>query len=174
MNRILAILILFCVTGTCSAELGAVALLGHFSNQKISQDADPHFLSGYKVSLYQIDRTVFGNIAIAVGSPEPVKGRLYDIKFDPTTKGLSFKAKYSEGREYNKQTAAEGRESRVLLAFSGKITPKGLAGTVILQDGYSLDQAGKKTFAAMKRTRSKFKPDSFTEWSSYPYPVVNW
>lgn len=162
---------LMCQSGTASDD---VVLLGHFSNQKVTQDADPHFISGYSVSLYQSDQIFFGDIGVAVGSSEPVSGQLYDIEFDPGTKKLSFKVKYSDGREFPKEMGREGRDSRVLLTFAGKLSRKALAGTVVLQDGYSLEKPGTRTYEIMKREKDDYKPHSMAEWSKYRSSEVDW
>lgn len=174
MNRLFSLLFLLSLAGESRAATDDVVLLGHFSNQKITRDADPHYISGYSVSLYQSGQTYFGKIGVAVGSPEPVPGRLYDIKFDPASKKLNFKVKYSDGNVASKETGPAGRESRVQLTFSGKLTRKSLAGTVVLKDGYSPEKAGIKTYEVMKRKDDDDKPKSLAEWKEYAPPEVDW
>lgn len=150
-------------------------LIGHYSNQKVSAGEDPHILSGYWVSLYRVNNNLFGDIGVATGAGEAVPGRLYEIEFDPGTKKLRFKAKYSEGYEYSKQIGPGGRKSRNLLIFSGKLAPSSLAGTVVLKDGYSVEDAGKKSYVVMKR-KPEFhsKPDSFEEWTELRSHDASW
>ena len=174
MQRLLALLFVFSLAGKCGAAPEDVILLGHFSNQKVTHDADPHFISGYSVSLYRIDQNFFGDIGVAVGSAEPAGGQLYDIEFDPVSKKLSFKAKYSGGREFPKGLGPDGRNSRALLTFTGKLSRKSLAGTVVLQDGYSLEKAGAKSYEVMKREKDDYKPRSLVEWGEYRNDVVDW
>jgi hypothetical protein len=174
MKRICATFVLFFLAGACLGGTGDVVLIGHFSNQKVTHDADPHFLSGYGVSLYQSDDSFFGDIGVATGSPEPASGRLYDITYDPKTKKLEFKAKYSGGRRYNKLTGPGGRESRVLLIFSGTITGKALIGTMVVKDGYSPNDLGESIRVVMKRTKEGYKPASMAKWNQLPYPLVDW
>lgn len=173
MKRLLLLLCIFFLTGTGRAAPGDVHLIGNFSNQKVTHDADPHFISGYSVSLYRRGQMLFGDIGVAVGSPEPVSGRLYDIEFDPASKKLSFKAKYSDGREFSKETGREGRDSRVVLTFTGKVSRKSLAGVIVLQDGYNLEKAGTRSFEVMKREKDDFTTKTFAEWSEYN-PEVDW
>jgi hypothetical protein len=173
MKRIFAILTFILSAGTCLAATGEVVLLGHFSNLKVTHDADPHFLSGYSVSLYQSGETIFGDIGIATGAPEPASGRLYDIVLDPGTRKLAFKAKYSGGRRYSKSIGPGGRESRILLVFSGTLKAKELAGTMLVQDGYSPNAPGESVRTVMKLTKRSFKPDSLEEWTQYPFPLLD-
>jgi hypothetical protein len=175
MKLIIAIIILFAFSDNCTADAEKIVLIGHFSNQKVSGGEDPHIVSGYTVRLFQADNKLFGEIAVATGSGEPVPGRLYDIEFDPPTKKLRFKAKYSEGREFSKQIGPGGRKSRDLLIFSGRLARNSLAGTVVLKDGYNLQEAGKKSYAVMKR-KPEFtsKPDSFEKWVQLRSHDVSW
>jgi hypothetical protein len=110
MKLILAVFILFSISDSCTADAGKVVLVGHFSNQRVSDGEDPHLLSGYWVSFYKVDNKLFGDIGVAMGAGEGAPGRLSDIEFDPATKKLRFKAKYSDGYEYSKQTSPEGRK----------------------------------------------------------------
>jgi hypothetical protein len=174
MKLILAIFILFAFSNDSTADAGKILLIGHFSNQKVSDGEDPHILSGYSVSLFQLDEVLFGKIGVATGSGEAVPGRLYDIEFDRATKKIRFKAKYSEGYEYSKQIGPGGRPSRKLLIFSGRLAPNSLAGMVILKDGYNLDDAGKKLYVVMKKTKFDYKPDSFEQWVELRSHDVSW
>lgn len=149
-------------------------LIGQFSNQKATHDADPHIVSGYWVSLYQRDRTLFGNVGVATGSLEPVNGRLFDIQFDPVTKRLCFKAKYSTGHESGKGIQPGGREARELMTFSGTLTRRGLTGTMVRRDGYDTDEAERKTRESLKRMKEDFTPKTYEEWASYLAPEATW
>jgi hypothetical protein len=174
MRMIFAILLAFFVTGKVTAAPGEIVLIGHFSNIKASVDEDPHIESGYAVSLYKQDETLFGKLEVGIGSTEAASGRLYDIEFNPALRRLRFKAKYSSGWEANKMIGSEGRESRKLMIFSGKISSKSLAGDVILKDGYTQNDAGKKTYEVLKRTYSDYKPSDFEEWVKYTSPEATW
>jgi hypothetical protein len=174
MQMIYVILLTLFVAGSATATPGEIVLIGHFSNIKASADEDPHIESGYAVSLYKQDKTLFGKLEVGIGSTEAASGRLYDIEFNPALRRLRFKAKYSEGWEANKAIGPEGRESRKLMIFSGKLTNKILAGEVILKDGYTQSDAGKKTYELMKRTDSDYKPSDFEEWVKYSSPEAKW
>lgn len=171
---IFAILIFLSFSGNARAGKEKVLLIGHFSNIVATADEDPHIVSGFEVNLYQKDRTLFGDLEIGIGSAEAASGRLYDIEFDPLTKQLNFKAKYSSGWESSSQIGPEGRASRVLMIFSGKMTNKSLAGTIYLKDGYNLNAAGTTTRAVMKRTNERYVPTNLDEWAAYISPAVKW
>jgi hypothetical protein len=175
MKILSAFIIVVAFAGNSNADPGKVVLIGHFSNQKVSDGEDPHLLSGYWVSLYKADNKLFGDIGVATGAGEGAPGRLSDIEFDPATRKLRFKAKYSDGYEYSKQTGPEGRQSRDLLIFSGRLARNSLAGTVVLKDGYNLQDAGKKSYAVMKR-KPEFdsKPDSFEQWVELRSHDASW
>jgi hypothetical protein len=170
---ILAILFFLFFSAGCIAAPSGVTLIGHFSNQIVSGDDDPHIVGGYWISLFQQDKTLFGNIGVATGSLEPAQGRLYDIAFDPATKKLSFKAKYSTGIEGGKGIPAD-RESRKLLLFSGTLGRKSLKGIVIVKDGYNLAHRGTKTFETMKRVKLDYKPESLEKWAELTYLDMHW
>jgi hypothetical protein len=161
------------LSGTGLAAEKAPLLIGSFSNMKISTSDDPHFISGYDVNIYQSDGKMFGDIAIGIGAPEPAKAVMYDIQFDPTNRKLSFKAKYSDGLEFQKDLPPEGRESRVLLHFTGNMSAASLVGTVQLNDGYSPSKTGTRERVVMKKERDTYVPASYAEWRSYNSPA-NW
>jgi hypothetical protein len=170
MKVILALVLVFSNAGNCSAGQGAINLIGHFSNIVATADEDPHIVSGFGVKLYQKDKTLFGNVEIGIGSAEAASGRLYDIEFDPLTNQLNFKAKYSSGWEISRQIGPEGRASHVLMIFSGKMTNKSLAGTIVLKDGCNLNAPGTKTHAVMKRIKDRYVPTNLDEWAAYISP----
>ncbi len=173
MKKFLAILFSLVLSAGCIAAPSAVVLIGHFSNQVTTEGDDPHIVSGYRISLYQQDKTMFGDIGVATGSLEAAQGRLYDISFDPATKKLSFKAKYSTGMEGGKGIPEE-RESRKLMLFSGTLGRKSLSGIVVVKDGYNPARQGTKTSETMKREKYDDKPESFEKWAELEYLDRHW
>lgn len=154
--------------GTCgSAHSGteAPSLIGHYSNQVWSKDADPHALSGYALQLYKQGDVIFGGIGVAVGSPEPVRGKLYDISFDEKAKTISFKAKYSEGIKVSRDTPPEGKDAKIILTFTGKLSPRRVQGELIRQDGYPPFKILTKQTLVLRKSSVKFVPDSIDEWN---------
>ena len=158
-------LLAFCFTiSTAQAAEPSLVLVGHFTNQKISSGDDPHILSGYSVSLYRSGDKLVGNVGIGIGAPEPAKAILYNITIDDKTQKLSFKSKYSAGRDFAKGIGPERRESRIVMSFIGLKTPTSLTGTFTLTDGYCTDKAGSRTRAVLKKTSDDFVPTSYEEW----------
>jgi hypothetical protein len=168
-----AVLLVLASAGECVAAPGKVVLIGHFSNMQATGDDDPHIVDGYSVHLYRQEKTLFGNMAAATGSLEPAQGRLFDIEFDPATKKLSFKAKYSTGIEGGKGIP-EQRESRKLMLFSGTLGRKSLKGTVVVKDGYNPARQGTKTFETLKRETHDDKPESMEKWAELKYLDRHW
>jgi hypothetical protein len=174
MKNFFAICILFALAGNSDAAQGEVVLIGHYSNMKSTGDVDPHTVSGYAVSLFRQDETLFGSVSAATGALESAGGRIFDIEFNPTTRQLRFKAKYSSGWEYSKQIGPEGRRARDFLIFSGTLTGKKLAGKMVLKDGYQLTDAGNATYESMKRTKENYKPKNLEEWATFSYLDSKW
>jgi hypothetical protein len=174
MKLILSISFLFSVNSVCSAVPSDVVLIGHFSNIQATDDDDPHIVAGYSVHLYRQDNEFFGNVAVATGSLEPAQGRLYGIVFDPLTKKLRFKAKFVAGWAYDKRSGPEGRESRQLMTFSGRLTPKALTGRVVLNDGYDQKEVNEKSFVSMKRLKDAYKPASRETWNGFKHLDAGW
>jgi hypothetical protein len=138
-----------------------VFLIGHFTNQTISDGEDAHILNGYTVNLYRIGGIIFGDIDIGVGSEEAAHGTLVDLHFDEATKSLAFKASYIEGLVIDKRTGPAGRESIVALSFSGRITSNSVNGRLILK---SWHEGLSKLDIVLKRTENNVVPDSFEQW----------
>jgi hypothetical protein len=165
IDSVVASALLFGTLGPVYAEPPAVSLIGHYSNLVWTKDEDPHALSGYNLDLYRQGNTVFGNIGVAVGSPEPVLAKLYDISFDEKTKAISFKAKYSKGTRYHKDIPPEKSDAKVILTFSGKLSPRWAKGEFVQQDGYPPFEITAKDKGTLRKTSDTLKPDSIEEWN---------
>ncbi|WP_156401550.1 hypothetical protein [Duganella sp. Root1480D1] len=151
--------------GSVYAEATAPTLIGHYSNQVWTRDVDPHAISGYALDLYKQGDVVFGSIGVAVGSPEPVGAKLYDILYDEKSKTLSFKAKYSEGTQYGKDIPPEKREAKVILTFSGKLNSHGAQGEIVRQDGYPPFATIEKKRSLLRKQSSKYVPHDVERWN---------
>ncbi|WP_431475640.1 hypothetical protein [Massilia eburnea] len=147
------------------AEAAAPSLIGHYSNQVWDDSEDPHALSGYSLDLYRQGKVVFGRIAVAVGSPEPVSAKLYDVSLNEKTKVISFKAKYSEGSHAGKNILPEKRDAKVILTFSGKLDPRGVRGEFVHRDGYPPFAISGKEKSLLPKQDDKYVPSSFEEWN---------
>lgn len=141
---------------------------------KWTDDEDPHLISGYHVNLFQCADQLFGHIGVATGSTEGVSGRMYDISFNQKTGALSFKSKFSDGWESSKEIGPEGRESRKLFAFSGKVTKTHLNGTVTLRSAYTPQKIVDRGFVSLKRQEDDFVPQSLEAWGQYRAPLPTW
>lgn len=147
------------------AETAAPSLIGHYSNQIWSDGEDPHALSGYSLDLYRQGKVVFGKIAVAVGSSEPVAAKLYDVSMNYKAKTISFKAKYSEGSRSGKNIPPEKRDAKVILSFSGKMGPRGVRGEFIRRDGYPPFAITDKEKTLLRKQDDKYVPVSFDDWN---------
>lgn len=156
-----------------SAPASAVTLLGSYFSIEYSDSEEPHALSGYSLDLYKQGKIVFGDIAVANGSLEPSQASIYDVVYNEEQKTISFKAKYSDGTEYEKDVE---REARVLLTFTGKIEKDQIKGTVTKLDGYTHEPREEQELAVIPRSDDGASvPKSFEEWSkSNDYPVPKW
>ncbi len=168
MRSMLALFFLLTLAGHSSAVLRQVVLVGHFSNLEATEDEDPHTVSGYSVHLYREGQTLFGNIAVAVGSQEPAQGRLNNIIYDPRTGTLRFTAEYVSGWTYDKQSGPAGRQARETLTFSGKLSRLGLIGRVLVKDS-QLVSKGRLSQESLRRTTDDYKPESKSEWAGFKH-----
>ena len=172
MNRLFLVGLALAIGGNCSAACNNVKLIGHYSNMEWTNDEDPHLVDGYSVSLYKCDTRVFGKISIAVGSPEAVSGQLYDVAFNRRSGKVIFKAKYSDGQEFSKDTGPQGREARTYLSFSGIVSPHALRGVVVLRDAYHGVTSAKAKQQVLKRSDDNDVPKSEEEFvKSRPFPT---
>jgi hypothetical protein len=137
-----------------------VVLIGHFSSLRATEDEDPHTVEGYAVHLYRSGSIVFGNLSLATGALETAQGRLSDITFDAASGKLAFKAKPATGRGGGREAGPQGRALRDLYIFTGRITPRRLAGLITHEDGYALEKAGEKSSVSLnaKTTRGNLLP----------------
>jgi len=135
MKIVLAFVFVLFMQGPACAQ-SQTKLIGHFTNMVADGSDDPHFVSGYNLHLYTKDDHVFGTIAVAIGTGEPIAAELQDAFFSPATKKLSFRAEYSDGWEHSKEIGAQGRESRRILMFSGTVTTTRVVGQIVTRDRY--------------------------------------
>src|SRR2546430_16462606 len=78
-----------------AADVSSVTVVGAYSNMVIT---DVH-AQGYSVELWQQGDRYVGFLLTAAGlAADTPTGILEDLRFDPTTRALTFKAKLSTGR----------------------------------------------------------------------------
>ena len=156
MRKFAALLLLFAMAATASAA-DSWRLIGHYSNLTWSNSADPHTKAGYAVTLYRRGSLTYGDILVANGAIEPARARLHDIRFDPRTGAVAFKARHS-GDEH-------GRNAETL-AFSGRLAPDALVGIMHATDFDSDDMVKKKMPVRIERTRDRSPWTSYAEWDA--------
>lgn len=111
-------------------------VIGYYSNIRAEGADDPHFLSGYNIALYQRKAETLGHIAVAIGSPEPVRAAVSNLTYNPKKKCLSFTAQYSAGLGTNPVKGAPDREALKVLTFSGVVRPQSITGKMGVRDFY--------------------------------------
>ncbi len=153
--------------GRTSSE--QITLIGHFSSLIITNDEDPHTVDGVAVSLYRSGGLVFGEMAVAIGALEPAQGRLFAVKFDEATKRVSFSSHIVTGWGGGAEAGPQGRESRSIYEFSGRIASGKLTGTLVQKDWYFLSKKRKSVTVSLTRTKEQSVPKNIEEWRSYRY-----
>jgi hypothetical protein len=137
MKPFAAFLLATCLlTSARAAEPVQTRLIGHYSNMRIEGADDPHFLSGYNISLYQRKAETLGHVAVAIGSPEPVSATISNLTYDPKKRYLTFTAQYSAGGEANPIKGAPDREAFKVLTFSGVVRERSITGMAGEKDFY--------------------------------------
>lgn len=130
-------LIAACPPPTAHAvEPAPARLIGYYSNMHVEGADDPHFISGYDIRLYQAEAETVGQVAVAIGSPEPVPATIRSLTYDPKKKLLTFTAEYSDGVTTNPVTGAFDREALQILTFSSVVRPQTISGKVGIKDFY--------------------------------------
>lgn len=154
----------------------AVETVGVYSNVRISHGEDPHAY-GYDVELYRHDGALFGLFYSSQGMVgDTPRGRLQEVRYDAASGKLFFRAKLTVGREYGKDSGDDGRPSRDLFEFDGKLGAKSLSGVVLHRNGYRPQDAGERETVTLKldpqRTRDarELAPASLAAWLAEPVP----
>ena len=173
MRALFLILILITLSSEGKAKADQVALIGSFSNLVATEDADPHIVEGYSIRVYSQGTLLFGSMAVATGSLEPAQGRLYDIKYDPSTKKLAFKSKLTTGMVDGPGLGPDGRPAHDLFVFNGRINGKRLQGIMVHKDGYA-PTASEKSHVSLKKEDTISLPKSYEEWLGYTALFSSW
>ena len=119
-----------------AAESTERRMIGYYSNMRVDGGDDPHFLSGYNIALYQRDSETIGIVAVAIGSPEPVRATVSDLTYNPKKTSLTFTAQYSAGLGTNPIKGAPDREDLKVLTFSGVVRTQSISGRMVVRDFY--------------------------------------
>ncbi len=106
-----------------------VAVVGEFSNMRYTAE----HAYGYTLQLWRHGDTVFGLFLASEGlAGDTPTGLLDEVKFDPPSGALSFKAKLSIGVML--LDARKQAPSRDLFEFRGTIAKNAIAGTLTRRD----------------------------------------
>lgn len=137
MKPFAALLLAACLLPSARAEEpGQTRLIGYYSNMQTEGAQDPHFISGYNIALYQRKAETLGHVAVAIGTPEPVRATVSNLTYDPKKKCLTFTAQYSAGLGVNPVKGAPDREAFKVLTFSGVVRPHSISGKMGVKDFY--------------------------------------
>jgi len=112
---------------TPNASANRVRVLGDFERIDHSVPGDA---SGYLLQLWRQGNQIYGLFAVYVGpAGDPPTGILEDIRFDPSARRLSFKARLSTGLTYGR--GYQGSPSRDIFQFKGRLLRNHVTGILI-------------------------------------------
>lgn len=163
----LLLLFPFCCTAQSTVK-SRLEYLGSYSNLTSSNSEDPH-MDGYRLNLFREDNLIFGSFSFATGIEVPT-APIEALKLDLANHYIFFRVRMSLGREAwpkDKETG-EGRLTRDLIEFNGKITKDAVSGTLLLKDGYNPDLPGHSEFVILKRKDRKgllSVTSSYAQWA---------
>lgn len=154
-----------------SADVSSVTIVGAYSNIVIT---DVH-AQGYSVELWKDDTHYFGFLLTAGGlAADTPTGILEDLRYDPSTNGLTFKAKLSTGR--SSLDGAQWIPSRDWFTFEGTLLPDELTGTLIHVNALTPEQPGQPEGVKLFRTKDEeaamMRPDSYDQWAEMARQVL--
>jgi len=154
----------------------AVETVGVYSNVRIGHGEDPHAY-GYDVELYRENGALFGLFYSSQGIVgDTPRGRLQDVRYDAASGKLFFRAKLTIGQEYSKDSGPDGRPSRDLFEFDGRLSAKTLSGALLHRNGYRPQEVDEREMVTLKldpqRTRDarEFAPARRAAWEAEPVP----
>lgn len=143
-----------------------VKLFGSYENVK----SDGEHSAGYTVDLWKHGGKSLGLIHVHRGLiGDPAAGRLSDIRYDATTRVLSFKSKVSLGMRLDK----DGRSAptRDAVEFTGFLSTARLHGVVTFIDQSCSDKCVEKIKTSLPRRKgSTILPSeyrSYSDWEAY-------
>ncbi|QQP96409.1 hypothetical protein [Lysobacter enzymogenes] len=181
MNRTLALWLCFAWSAAAApapaaAPASAVEAVGHYSDVRIGHSEDPHAY-GYSVELYRQNGALFGLFYSAQGlDGDTPRGRLQDLRYDAASGALSFRAKLTIGQEYSRDSGPDGRPSRDLFRFDGRLSGKSLSGDLEHRSGYRPDAPGERAKVTLKfdaratRNLRESAPTSRAAWEAEELP----
>lgn len=154
-----------------------VETLGVYSNVRVSGGEDPH-AEGYDCELYRENGELFGLFYSSQGMVgDTPRGRLQDLRYDPADGRLRFRARLTLGVEHSRDTGPDGRPSRDLFEFDGRLDGTRLSGSLTRRDGYHPERPGETQKVTLKLDRARsadareLAPASRAAWQAEPVPM---
>jgi hypothetical protein len=160
--RILFVLI--AATASFAAEI-PITVVGEFTNMRFTGEHQ----YGYAVQLWRQGDRVFGLFSAAAGlQGDTPTGMLDDIRFDPRTGALSFRAKLTTGLVHEN---GSDRPARDLFVFGGKLDGNELSGTVKPSES-GRPQAPEKIRLKRQNSDHMFEPARYEEWQRKTAEII--
>lgn len=130
MKWLATLVFLSSYTSAWAGDATQARLIGDYSNMQADGADDPHFISGYNVTLYKRNSITLAYVMVATGGPEPVRADIKQLDYDQKTHRLSFTAQYSHGRISNPVKGRPDYEDMKILTFRGLADEKKITGAM--------------------------------------------
>jgi len=147
-----------------SAEDSArpVAVVGHFTNMTYAGE----HAYGYAVQLWRQGDGLLGLFLASEGlEGDTPTGLLEDVKFDPGSGEISFRARLSVGVVYSKKR--HGVPSRDLFEFAGVLAGTRLRGTVKRSDALDPEEPPRSDKVVLLRSKSNEGMEAFKSYAEW-------
>lgn len=173
MRRLLFSALLLVATASTAAPPSAQHL-GFFSNQRtVGSSDDPH-TEGYALDLYREGQRVFGKFCVSTGIETPC-GIIDAADLKAPTGAITFRAKLSTGTEFTRESGPEGRPSRDIFEFVGRLSANAVKGRVTHRSGYDSRTDARTEPVSLRRVRPDRAPTSYADWMRDPAnKPANW
>ena len=166
MRRLLFSALVLVATASTAAPPSAQHL-GFFSNQRtVGSSDDPH-AEGYALDLFQEGQRVFGKFCVSTGIETPC-GIIDEATIQASTGAITFRAKLSTGTEFTRDSGSQGRSSRDLFEFVGRISGSVVRGRLTHRSGYESESEVQEERVSLRRVRTNTAPTNYTSWESDP------
>lgn len=149
-----------------------ISIVGTYTNMRHTEEHS----YGYTVELWKQGNRVFGFILASNGlSGDTPTGILEDVKFEPESGKLSFRAKLTTGSIYNNQ-ANKWIPSQDIFKFSGTLNKDSLAGVLEISDALLSDKSpiGKEIelLFSVAETRQLQTFSSYEDWEKMAKDIL--
>lgn len=149
-----------CIQNESDARL---VIIGSFDNLRFTED----HAYGYAVEIWRQGNQVFGLFMTYQGvQADPPTGLLENIKFDPKTGKLSFRARLTTGLTYNQQHS--GVPSRNIFQFDGYLRRERIEGNIETSNALFPDIEPQRENVVIRKskegTAAMQRFSSYAEW----------